>query len=102
MTNIYKFVCEDIDDNGNSIPNTGCGPVDHLLFDGYYFGDRILEGVMFKVKLDGSVETVEDWSTHPYFSGLNAQKWLKEAARFIEDRDVCECTSALPNYRLYH
>lgn len=43
-----KFYCRDCDNQGNEIPDSGCGEIPHVLFDGYSFGERMLEGVMFR------------------------------------------------------
>lgn len=88
------YTCEDCDRDGNVIPNTGCGEITHVIFDGYSFGDRMLEGVMFKASLNDNevvVDTVEDWNTHPYLIGLNRDHWVKEAERHIKDLDIATC-----------
>ena len=68
-----------------------CGDIEYALMDGYDFGDRILEGVMFRVFSDGHVETDDDWSKHPYLGRLNAAVWLKEAATCAKEADQLEC-----------
>jgi hypothetical protein len=69
-----------------------CGDIDHVLMDGYGFGDRLLEGVMFEVRVGkkGLQVRVQD-DCSDYFSGLNKKKWLKEAAEYAKDNDVATC-----------
>ena len=45
-----KFICEGVDEKGNPIKGTGCGELEYVLMDGYTFGDRLLEDVMFQVR----------------------------------------------------
>jgi hypothetical protein len=76
-----KLVCPD------------CGPVDACLLDGYQFGDRILEGVNFRITTDSKkliAETLPE--DEDYMSGLNKAKWLREAATsaFTADNMTCE------------
>lgn len=65
------------------------GPVEFAVFDGYSFGDRLLEGVMFKAWIDENdeiqVEPVP--GNEGYLSDLNMGKWLKEAKTFAEEAD---------------
>lgn len=61
-----------------------CGKIDEALFDGYHFGDRTLEGVMFKARKhdDGScdVELAEgEWQKDPYLSKLDEKYWMAQA-----------------------
>jgi|SaaInlV_100m_DNA_2_1039680.scaffolds.fasta_scaffold26447_2 hypothetical protein len=72
-----------------------CGKIDEALLNGYGVGDRILEGVMFKVKKadDGtySVESVSDWKTDPYLRGLNESHWMGAVKDEVEDMDIFQC-----------
>jgi len=56
-------------------------------FDGYSFGDRLLEGVTFTADVSESgvenVKVIEDDSD--YFSNLNEKKWLRKATDYIKD-----------------
>jgi hypothetical protein len=56
-------------------------------FNGYAFGDRLLEGVMFKaeVKQDGTLKVTICLGQNDYFKGLNKAKWLKEAYKHATD-----------------
>ena len=63
---------------------SNCGDIPIVYFDGYGFGDRMLEGVMFKVSRDSngeidvaSVDSVEDWDTDAYLIGLNKEYWME-------------------------
>jgi hypothetical protein len=66
---------------------SSCGhQFDELLIDGYSFGDRLLEGVMFTVRVKkGNPKVVGvDASSQAYFSQLNQSMWLKEAQAYME------------------
>lgn len=88
------FVCEDVNEQGEAIPGTGCGEIDHVLFDGYSIGERILEQVMFKVFLkDGeiAVDSKDEWDKDPYLSGLNKNYWMERALNFAKKNDIATC-----------
>lgn len=76
-----------------------CGKIDEALFDGYEFGDRILEGVKFKARKNDNgtceVESVDIWENDPYLKGLNKEFWLNNAKQFAEKNDIFIC----PNCR---
>lgn len=59
-------------------------------FDGYAFGDRVLEGVMFKATLlpNKHLEVTIAPDSLDYFSDLNMGKWTKEALEFALTNDV--------------
>lgn len=65
-------------------------------FDGYSFGDRQLEGVMFKAELlaDGHLEvsSVENWKTDPYLKTLQEKHWLPLALNFAIENDLFQIT----------
>jgi hypothetical protein len=89
-----KFVCNEADEKGNNIPNTGCGEIDYVLFDGYHFGDRTLEDVMFKAYFEGDelkVDSVDTWEKDPYLKGLNKEHWIKLALEYAQDLDIAQC-----------
>jgi len=66
-------------------------PADYGLVDGYAFGDRLLEGVMFKIKAKDGVLTAEVMPrSAAYFEHLNKEKWLAEAVRYAERNDLFE------------
>lgn len=51
----------------------------HAYIEGYAFGDRLLEGVWFKVTIDDQqrFHVEVDPDSEPYFDGLNKKKkWL--------------------------
>lgn len=50
--------------------------------DGYAFGDRLLEGVLFRIDLapQGPVASLAS-SDEAYFATLNTGHWLREAAK---------------------
>jgi predicted RNA-binding Zn-ribbon protein involved in translation (DUF1610 family) len=81
------------------MPNTrftcpDCGAVsDHLLVNGYAFGDRLLEGVQFVVTVgpSGAVAVANRAEDAKYMAGLNAKKWLKAAREYVADADDLTC-----------
>jgi len=65
--------------------------VQEVFFDGYTFGDRLLEDVIFKARIKNGkvfVEITKDCAE--YFKELNQKKWLKEAKEFVEGLDEGE------------
>ncbi len=65
-------------DNGNF--------ANEAYFDGYPFGDRLLEDVTFKgIVKDGKLSVEITESDADYFSDLNQKKWLNEAKSWLED-----------------
>ena len=73
-----------------------CGKIDEALLNGYLFGDRTLEGVMFKVrKNDDGTCKVEpangSWDKDSYLRELNKEYWMKLAKEFAEQNDIFEC-----------
>jgi len=82
---VLRFFCDNADEKGNSIPDSGCGEIPNVVFDGYAFGDKLLEQVMFKAwPKDGEVfiDTVEDWDNDAYLKGLNKEHWCSEAKKY--------------------
>ena len=84
MTSMRKFHCEK------------CGNLPHILVDGYGCGDRLLEGVMFKVWItdEGEVEVQVTDDSAEYFEKLDVDHWLKEIRNYVEeheDKDIGEC-----------
>lgn len=72
-----------------------CGTLEYALIDGYKFGDRLLEGVMFKIAGGEKVKaTLADGNDDAYFKnqGISKKKWLIAAVAYaIEDADSLEC-----------
>ena len=59
--------------------------------DGYNFGDRLLEGVMFVVSIkNGELSVKVDKDAEEYFSGLNQKKWLEAAKDYALENDIFE------------
>lgn len=59
-------------------------------FDGYVVGDRLLEGVLFRVEVDEIAlkvvsVTPKTRSDDTYLDDLNKTKWLKEVENFINE-----------------
>ena len=61
-------------------------------FDGYSFGDRLLEGVMFiaTIQDDGTMSVAVDPRHENYFNQLNTTMWLEKALDFAMRNDVFE------------
>jgi len=58
-----------------------------FLIDGYSFGDRLLEGVMFEIKFNNNDEVISvevQESAKGYFENLNQEKWLNAAKKYAE------------------
>ena len=68
-----------------------CGVVKSVLIDGYGFGDRLLEGVMFRVTRSKggkwSVTVEPEWEDY-MSKNLNTKIWLDKCLEYIEDPDV--------------
>lgn len=78
---MYKLKCDN------------CGEIEHVLVDGYAFGDTILEGVMFKVYLDGDSLRAEVMPNYAgYFSELNEKLWLQRASKFVNETEMFTCS----------
>jgi hypothetical protein len=66
-------------------------------FDGYNFGDRLLEGVSFKAEVaDGKMAVSFTNPNGKYEKGLNQSYWLEKAQEFAANHDIF---SELPNLR---
>jgi hypothetical protein len=68
------------------------GPVDVVYLHGYFFGDRLLEGVLFKCVIDTMTDNVKVLGVTdecvPYFSQLNVEMWLSAAQKYAEQNDI--------------
>ena len=68
--------------------------------DGYNWGDRVLEGVMFTVTFDSGIATVSlpDWKKNKYLKRLNIPKFCQEIQDDFINRpgyfnDMLKCSS---------
>lgn len=71
-----------------------CGKIDEANFDGYDFGDRLLEGVKFTAsKADDGTCIVRPATPDDdgYLNSLNKKQWLDAAKRYAEHNDLFEC-----------
>ena len=75
-----------------------------VLVDGYAFGDRLFDGVMFVVEnvngkpiCSGVVE--ED---KVYFDGENKKKWINECEDYCQDLDVASCPDCNDDIAVWH
>lgn len=73
------------------INETQAREVDALYLDGYNFGDRLLEGVIFHVRVAPGGDDLAvsvDGQDEKYLKDLNARKWLREAKKHALTTDV--------------
>ena len=71
-----------------------CGDIDEAIFDGYPFGDRLLEGIKFVAKKndDGTCEVRPQNDIYFHYLGeINMKYWLGCAKTFAEQNDIFEC-----------
>lgn len=69
-----------------------CGVVDHVLVDGYSFGDRLLERVLFEVRaVRGRPQVTVTAEAAAYFEGLNTTHWLRAARTYVRTADLFIC-----------
>jgi hypothetical protein len=57
-------------------------------FDGYPFGDEVLEEVYFQAEIQGSIVknvAIDPNSNNEYWEDLNKDKWLKKAKKYLEN-----------------
>lgn len=66
------------------------GLVDHLFVDGYGFGDRLLEGCLFKVTVNERHEyTVLD--EEEMLHDLDVPVWMRRAHEYVAKHDLGQC-----------
>lgn len=69
-----------------------CGEVDYGVLDGYAVGDRLLEGVLFDIHINGQKPTAAvQHRFASYFDDLNKEKWLKAMEEHAEEQDIFQC-----------
>jgi len=61
--------------------------VNEAYFDAYAFGDRLLEGVIYKATIVNNeiVITYADKTTAEYMEQFNEKMWFENAKAYIED-----------------
>lgn len=59
-----------------------CGNITKVLVDGYPFGDRLLEGVMFTVTIKSN-KLECNLPSDDYTKGLNIPHWEKECLEYV-------------------
>lgn len=72
----------------------GCGEThDYALLDGYHVGDRLLEGVMFEIRIadDGTFTATPAGGDMAWLSGLDAPMWIGRAAETAAKWDLFTC-----------
>ena len=83
--NLFKFVCAQPDEDGNEIPNSGCGEIDCIDVDlyGYFYHN---DGDLFvSVRNDGTVFFTEEQkeSLPRHFSEPNIIEMVKESVERV-------------------
>ena len=80
------------------MPSWNCethGDINEVRFDGYDFGDRMLEGMYFRAKFGKENEFLEVFIEpefdDEYWDDLNKKKWLKEAEKHAKTMDFAYC-----------
>ena len=91
-----KFICEDEDEKGFPVPGSGCGEIPCVIFGGYSFGDRQLEGVMFEAFIENGEIAVRlakgrVWEQDPYLVTLNKECWMEKALEYAKGNDIAGC-----------
>ena len=72
--------------------------VEYGIINGYLFGDRLLEDVMFRVGVSrdrSDVEVSISPDSANYFKNLNEKKWLAEAKKYALKNDIFETDGEL-------
>jgi hypothetical protein len=66
-----------------------CGQDKDFQIDGYGWGDRLLEGVMFNVTYENKKVTVSypNWENDAYMIGLNTPYWIDMIQKSVETGD---------------
>ncbi len=75
-----KFFCENCNCNKPS-----------ALINGYTFGDRLMEGVMFKVNTKGEFIGFNNKHTENYMKQFNMELWKKRCEETAKTYDIFEC-----------
>lgn len=69
-----------------------CGKIRYILVDGYPFGDRQLDGVIFRVNNNnGKPRVAGVVRGKEYFETLNKRLWYKACEDHCRDLDVANC-----------
>ena len=75
--------------------------IDEVDVDGYAFGGRLLEGVIYRIKnVDGKPKIlglsdgikVVDPKDDPYVGRLNIKYWNEMCLEYCEELDIANCT----------
>ena len=69
-----------------------CGLIEYAIFDGYAVGEKLLEGVGFKIEIvnDHFKASIFPHNEY-YFRGLNKKYWIEKVEDFIYKYDFVEC-----------
>ena len=70
-----------------------CGEIDHVVLDGYHFGDRQLEDVMFEARQDdqGKWQVNVEKDAADYFAQFNADFWFNKMISSLETDEYAAC-----------
>jgi hypothetical protein len=70
-------------------------PVDTVFADGYFVGDRLLEGVIFKFTWDDEQQKYiyagpQDDYSNTYLKQINMVYWIPHLEKYVEEIDIVE------------
>ncbi len=82
---MFKFVCAQPDEDGNEIPNSGCGEIDYIHLDLYQYLDRAGDGYEISLEDDGTVFFTEEQEEclPRHFSEPNIIEMVKESVERV-------------------
>ena len=80
------------EENQDSNPDNRIEPSKQAKIDGYGFGDRLLEGVMFIITIqeDGTLKVESNEECADYMKQLNVEYWNEKALEFVLGYDLFE------------
>lgn len=66
------------------------GDEEYAYVDGYDFGDKLLEGILFRIVIENNKFTCNqvDLESFDYFETLNKKMWFKSAVTFAKQNDI--------------
>ena len=82
-----------------------CSNIDTIVeVDGYQFGDRLLEGVIFEARHNYNTDKWElepKEKNSPYLQELNLPYWLKIGSEHMAENDLATCTCCGEDVDIY-
>lgn len=73
-------------------PNDPIAPMKTALVNGYGFGDRLMEDVMYKLTItsDGEIKVSFDKETKDYMEQFNITYWTNACLKYVKQNDLFE------------